>query len=69
MRFRKIQTGRTNWGVIFIDGLLLSFLLGPGNCWGLSPEQVVVVANKTSGSSVELAEYYLAKRNIPNGIW
>jgi uncharacterized protein (TIGR03790 family) len=67
MKIRKIQTGRNNRSAVFICGLLLSFLLASGNSWGLTPEQVLVVANKSVGQSVELAEYYLAKRNIPKG--
>jgi uncharacterized protein (TIGR03790 family) len=33
--------------------------------WALTPEQVVVVANKMAWHSVELAKYYMKKRMIP----
>ena len=36
------------------------------SCWGLTPENVVVVSNKEAWYSVELAEYYMKKRNIPS---
>jgi uncharacterized protein (TIGR03790 family) len=36
------------------------------SCWGLAPENVVVVANKMAWQSVELAKYYMEKRNIPS---
>ena len=36
------------------------------SCWGLTPENVVVVANKMAWQSVELAKYYMEKRNIPS---
>jgi|GEM_PF-6508853 len=37
----------------------------PG-CWGLTPENIVVVANKMAWHSVELAKYYMEKRHIPS---
>src|SRR4030043_2235296 len=33
--------------------------------WALTPEQVVVVANSKAIHSVDLAKYYLKKRDIP----
>jgi uncharacterized protein (TIGR03790 family) len=34
-------------------------------CWALAPENVVIVANKDAWHSLELAKYYMKKRNIP----
>ena len=34
--------------------------------WALTPDQVVVVANKTAWYSVDLAKYYMKVRNIPS---
>ena len=34
-------------------------------CWALGPENVVIVANKDAWHSLELAKYYMKKRNIP----
>jgi uncharacterized protein (TIGR03790 family) len=56
---------RAKRGPFFILWLFIYFLVNQGNSWGLSPEQVVVVANKMAGHSLNLAEYYLAKRKIP----
>lgn len=35
------------------------------NCFGLEPEEVLVVANKDMAGSVDLAKYYIEKRDIP----
>ena len=35
-------------------------------CWALTPEQVVVVANKMTWYSSDLAKYYMKVRNIPS---
>jgi hypothetical protein len=34
-------------------------------CFALTPEQVVVVANKMAWHSCKLAKYYMEKRGIP----
>ena len=34
--------------------------------WALTPDQVVVVANKMAWHSVDLAKYYMKVRNIPS---
>lgn len=40
--------------------------MGPSRAFGvLSPGEVLVVANKSSAASVELAEYYMRKRGVP----
>jgi uncharacterized protein (TIGR03790 family) len=36
------------------------------SCWGLTPENVVVVSNKEAWYSLELAKYYMEKRDIPS---
>ena len=43
--------------------LTLVFLL-PAASWALTPKQVVVVANNKDRHSVDLAKYYMIKRNI-----
>lgn len=50
-----------------ITSILLFFLLSITPCWALTPEQIVVVANKMAWYSVELAKYYMKVRNIPSG--
>lgn len=47
--------------ILFVLILVLS-----STCWALTPEQVVVVANKMAQYSVDLAQYYIRKRNIPS---
>lgn len=34
-------------------------------CWALTPEEVVVIANKMAWHSCDLAKYYMKKRGIP----
>ena len=40
-------------------------LLESTGCWALTPENVIVVANKKASHSVELAKYYMKSRHIP----
>ena len=52
-------------------GILLScvailVIINTGLGWALTPDQVVVVANKTAWYSVDLAKYYMKVRNIPS---
>jgi uncharacterized protein (TIGR03790 family) len=55
---RKLKT--------FIPSLLSTILFTvPVTSWALTPEQVVVVANSKALHSVDLAKYYLKKRDIP----
>ncbi|MBN2372427.1 TIGR03790 family protein [bacterium] len=49
--------------LVFLSILFLAFCLNI--CNALTPEQVVVVANKNVRSSPKLAKYYMKKRNIP----
>jgi hypothetical protein len=52
----------------FILWLLLVQMITPWEstgCWALTPENVVVVANKEASHSVELAKYYMKGRHIP----
>ena len=44
----------------------VTIFLWPVLCWALTPDQVVVVANKMAWHSVELAKYYMKVRNIPS---
>jgi uncharacterized protein (TIGR03790 family) len=48
-----------------IVSILLFSLIEIGPSWALTPDQVVVVANKMAWHSVELAKYYMKVRNIP----
>jgi uncharacterized protein (TIGR03790 family) len=41
-------------------------IINTGLGWALTPEQVVVVANNKDRHSVDLAKYYMKKRNIPS---
>lgn len=58
---------RTKMGPFFILWLITYSLVSLGNSLALTPEQVVVVANKMAWHSEELAKYYMLKRNIPEG--
>lgn len=51
---------------VFAFGMLVLFFASPGLGWALTPEQVVVIANKMAWHSVELAKYYMKKRDIPS---
>src|SRR4051812_38337419 len=46
---------------------LPALLLTAAPALALDPADVVVVANKTVPASVQVAEHYLAKRNVPAG--
>ncbi len=48
--------------LVIFTGILLP---GSSACSALTPEQVVVVANKMAWHSCDLAEYYMKKRGIP----
>jgi uncharacterized protein (TIGR03790 family) len=41
-------------------------IINTGLSWALTPDQVVVVANKMALHSVDLAKYYMKVRNIPS---
>ena len=60
-----IEIKITRCFVKLISSLLptIVFLL-PAASWALTPEQVVVVANNKDRHSVDLAKYYMNKRNI-----
>lgn len=51
--------------LLFVLGLNAIFI-NPSSCWALAPEEVVIVANKMAWHSVELAKYYMKKRDIPS---
>lgn len=42
-----------------------TLLVSSNTCWALTPEEVVVVANKMTWHSCDLAKYYMTKRGIP----
>jgi uncharacterized protein (TIGR03790 family) len=48
-----------------IVSILLFSLIEITPIWALTPDQVVVVANKMAWHSVDLAKYYMKVRNIP----
>ena len=49
-----------------IVSILLFSLIEITPIWALTPDQVVVVANKMAWHSVDLAKYYMKVRNIPS---
>lgn len=51
---------------LFLCLTALCGLMTPGLSFGLMPEEVVVIANKDAWYSVDLAKYYMKKRNIPS---
>ena len=61
----KIKTKRFSIGFILFLLLTIVFILPVISC-ALTPDQVVVVANKMAWHSVELAKYYMKVRNIPS---
>ena len=46
--------------------IIVLFCQSITTCFALTPEQIVVVANKRAWYSVELAKYYMKLRNIPS---
>jgi uncharacterized protein (TIGR03790 family) len=46
--------------------MILFFYQSVTTCFALTPEEVIVVANKTAWYSVDLAKYYMKVRNIPS---
>ena len=59
----KIKTKRFSIEFILFLLLTIVFIL-PVISWALTPEQVVVVANSKALHSIDLAKYYMKKRNI-----
>jgi len=49
-------------GFLYIFVLLSCFVT---ECYSLMPEELLVIANTQMSGSVEIAEYYMEKRNIP----
>ena len=45
---------------------IILFCQSVTTCFALTPEQIIVVANKRARYSVELAKYYMKLRNIPS---
>jgi uncharacterized protein (TIGR03790 family) len=61
-----IQMKIRTYSIQFILFLLtIIVLMLPSASWALTSEQVVVVANSMAGHSVDLAKYYMKRRNIP----
>jgi len=50
---------------VFLRAFLLILLLCAAPGWALSPERVLVVANRKSPLSLKMAHYYRLRRNIP----
>lgn len=46
--------------------LVVSSCFLPPPCVALEPTEILVIANKNNARSVDLAEYYMKKRNIPD---
>jgi len=61
-----VEMKMKTFSIEFILFLLstIAFIL-PVTSWALTPEQVVVVANSKALNSVDLAKYYMKKRDIP----
>lgn len=62
MPFKFRITNSTIYSIIILQ---LTIFLVPVNIFALRSENVVVVANKGAPHSVELAKYYMRRRNIP----
>jgi hypothetical protein len=45
--------------------ILTAILLAPVAAWGLTPDQVLVVANELSPISKQVADYYQRARRVP----
>ena len=55
--------------VININKILLFltiFCLMTNLCNALDPEEILVIANKNSHKSIDIAKYYMSKRKIPD---
>ncbi len=50
---------------------LVLLVFSPGflcrQCLGLEPDEILIIANEDIGASVQLAQYYCAKRAVPSG--
>ena len=60
-----IMALRTTEKFIRLVLVLFCLLAYPAMGWALAPEEVAVIANGSATGSLELAEYYMAKRRIP----
>ncbi|HDM09817.1 MAG TPA: hypothetical protein ENF92_04780 [Desulfobacteraceae bacterium] len=47
-------------------GILFSILVAVNNLLALSPEEILVIANKNDSKGVGIAKYYMKRRGIPN---
>jgi uncharacterized protein (TIGR03790 family) len=56
MRFRIILKCVFTTYILFINCAI---------CWALTSEQLLIVANKKMPRSIELAQYYMKRRNVP----
>jgi len=54
-----------NNGIKIFFGLLMFICLLQAKCTALVPSQILIVANADVNESVQLAEYYCQKRNVP----
>lgn len=46
--------------------MVVLILMMPWVAMALEPSEILIIANKNAGKSVELARYYAKKRNIPD---
>ncbi len=60
-----MKVKRLLFGFIPFFLLPVVFML-PVFSWGLSPEQLLVIANAKASHSIDLAKYYMKMRNIPS---
>ena len=61
-----MRTNRSSNMYVIRCILFLFCCLPPALCYGLEPQEVLVVANKEMPGSVDLAQYYMEKRSIPS---
>lgn len=47
-------------------GILFSILVAVNNLFALSPEEILLIANKNDSKGVGIAKYYMKRRGIPN---
>jgi len=53
---------------MFLKSIILfhiALCLFPNLCHALEPEEILVIANKTTPKSIDIAKYYMSKRKIP----
>jgi hypothetical protein len=65
LRTKLIGSTRNNKLKIYEVAIGMGYRATCSTLFALTPAEVLVIANRNAPGSVELAEYYLAKREIP----